>query len=243
MGFYCYFQPYYRANLRLYMIGLYADSIAKQIDNRNILSDVFITCEPGEVVGLLGRNGSGKSTLLKIIFGSLNADHKYVKVNGKHLKSLKDTANIIRYLPQDGFLPNNIKIKKLIAVFCSRKHAKSLIELEIVKPFLNKYPKELSGGESRILQILMIIYSDAQYILLDEPFNRSSPIQIEIIKDLIKKHSHNKGFIITDHNYHNILDISKRIILMRDGATKNINELTELVQMGYLPTSTLTKQT
>ena len=222
------------------MIGLYADSITNQINARNVLSDIFITCKPGEIVGLLGRNGSGKSTLLKIIFGSLMADHKYVKANGKHLKNLNDSVDIIRYLPQDCFLPSHIKIKKLIAAFCTDKHAKLLNELDILKPFLNKYPKDLSGGETRILQILMIIYSETKYILLDEPFNGSSPIQIEIIKKIISEHAnHNKGFIITEHNYSNILNIASRVVLIRDGATKNINELTELVALGYLPLGAL----
>lgn len=244
MGFYCNPKHCYRVNLRFYMIGLYADSIVKQFDTRNVLSDVFITCKSGEVVGLLGRNGSGKSTLLKIIFGSLGADHKYVKVNGKHLKDLKDSVDCIRYLPQDSFLPSHVKIKKLISVFCSLKYTELLIQRDIVKPFLNKYPNELSGGERRILQILMIIYSDAPYILLDEPFNGSSPIQIEMIKDIIREHSNkNKSFIITDHNYSDILDISSRIVLMRDGITQNINELTDLIEMGYLPKGTMLNQT
>ncbi len=226
------------------MIGLYADSIAKQFGNKNILSDVFISCKPGEVVGLLGRNGSGKSTLLQIIFGSSNADHKYVKADGKYLKNLKDSVDIVRYLPQDCFLPSHIKIKKLIVAFCSQKHAELLFKLDILKPFLNKYSKELSGGEIRILQILMIIYSNAKYILLDEPFNGSSPIQIETIKEIINEHSNkNKGFIITDHNYRNVIDISSRIVLMRDGATKSIIELTDLIEMGYFPQGTMLNQT
>jgi ABC-type multidrug transport system ATPase subunit len=87
------------------MSGLHADSVRKQIGNKQILNDVFISCKPGQIVGLLGRNGSGKSTLLKIIFGSLNADNKYVAVDGKKIDSLFDNRNLINYLPQDNCLP------------------------------------------------------------------------------------------------------------------------------------------
>ena len=53
---------------------LEVDSVQKQYDGKIILSDVYLKCETGTVLGILGRNGSGKSTLLKIIFGIEPAD-------------------------------------------------------------------------------------------------------------------------------------------------------------------------
>ena len=52
------------------------DSIQKKFDLKSILSDVYLKCETGDILGLLGRNGSGKSTLMQIIFGVLKADFK-----------------------------------------------------------------------------------------------------------------------------------------------------------------------
>ena len=216
------------------MSGLYVDSVSKEYDLRRILSDVYLTCQPGEVIGLLGRNGSGKSTLLQIIFGSLKADYKFVKVDEKVLNSLADNVGLIRYLSQDSFLPSHIKIKTLISVFCNAEKSKKLLSLELVKPHLNKKCRDLSGGERRILEILIMIYSDARYLLFDEPFNGLAPLHVEIIKELIKQHPE-KGFIVTDHDYRNVLDISTKLILMYDGGTKVITEKEELVRWGYLP--------
>ena len=56
------------------------DSVQKKFDYKSILSDVYLKCETGEIIGLLGRNGSGKSTLLKIISGILDADFKFVRI-------------------------------------------------------------------------------------------------------------------------------------------------------------------
>jgi ABC-type lipopolysaccharide export system ATPase subunit len=80
----------------------------------------------------------------------------------------------------------------------------------------------------------MILYSKANYILLDEPFTHISPIQAEDIKAIIRKRSAYKGFIITDHQYQNILEISHKIILIDNGATKLIENKEELVTYGYL---------
>ncbi len=216
------------------MSGLYVDSVAKDFGLRQVLSDVFITCKQGEIIGLLGRNGSGKSTLLKIIFGSLKADHKFVKVDDKHIRSLYDSRNLIQYLPQDSFLPNHVTIKKIISIFCELEQAVQLFEIELVKPFLNQKSNQLSGGERRLIEILILLYSKAKYVLLDEPFNGLAPLHIEIIKNHIKELATKKGFIISDHNYNSVLAISTSIILLHEGGTKKIKDHQELVHFGYL---------
>ena len=102
-----------RRNFNANMSVLYVDSVAKDFGLRQVLSDIFIICKQGDIIGLLGRNGSGKSTLLKIIFGALKADHKFVKVNDKQVKSLYDNRNLIQYLPQDSFLPTHITMRNM----------------------------------------------------------------------------------------------------------------------------------
>lgn len=62
------------------------DSVELDFWGKSILAGCYINCKPGEIVGLLGRNGSGKSCLLKIIFGSLNANFKHLRIDGKLIK-------------------------------------------------------------------------------------------------------------------------------------------------------------
>lgn len=218
-------------------MGLHVDSVRKEFRGRQVLNDVFLSCQPGEIVGLLGRNGSGKSTLLKIIFGSLSADNRFVSVDGKRLGSLYDNRNTIGYLPQDSFLPAHIKIKSIISCFCNPINAAALLEHDFVKPWLDKKGPELSGGERRIIEVLLMINSDATYLMFDEPFNGIAPLHIDVLKELIKEGSENKGFIITDHDYRNVIDISSKIVLMDNGNTKIIKDLDDLVRFGYLPAS------
>lgn len=237
MDEYSYYQPGYRYHLNQDMIGLHVDSVVKHFGLRLILNDVFVSCQPGEIIGLLGRNGSGKSSLLQIIFGSLNAENKFVKIGEKHIHSLSDNRDLLHYLPQDNFLPSHVKIKNIISSFCIRPKALLLFENDFIKPLLNKKSGQLSGGERRIIEIYLLVYSEASYLLFDEPFNGIAPLHKEMIKDLIKEHSHHKGFIVTDHDYRNILDISTSVILIHDGNTKRINERQELIDWGYLPES------
>ena len=213
---------------------MHVDSIIKSYGNNQILTDIYVNCHKGEIVGLLGRNGIGKSTLLKIIFGSISAERKYVKVGNKIINGIFDNRNLINYLPQHNFLPNNIKIKTIINLFCDKKSNSIISQNPLIKPILNKQSKQISGGEQRIIEIMLIVYSKAKYILIDEPFNGVAPVYKEEIKKMIKEESKNKGFIITDHDYRNILDIATRTVLIYDGGTKEIKNNEELIKHGYI---------
>lgn len=219
------------------MIGLHIDSVRKQFAGRQVLNDVFMLCLPGDIIGVLGRNGSGKSTLLKIVFGSLAADNKFVRVDGEMADSLFKNAGRIGYLSHDHFLPNHLKIKSLVSCFCTRTGAGIVLSNEFLRPLLDKKSNQLSGGERRIVEILILLHSGAKYLLLDEPFNGITPVYIEVIKEMIKEYGGHKGIIITDHDYENVLAISSRIILMDNGNTRAIKEINELVSFGYLPAS------
>lgn len=217
------------------MSKLHVDSVIKTFGTKQVLTDIFMSCEKGEIVGLLGKNGSGKSTLLKIILGSLRSDRKFVKIDDQVIFSLYANRNLVNYLPQNNFLPNHLTIKKIVSTFCEKENAKKISSNNLIKALLNKKSKQLSGGEKRLVEILLIIYSEAKFILIDEPFNGVAPIYKEEIKALIKEESKHKGFIITDHDYRNIIDLSTRLVLLRDGGTKLIKHPEELEYWGYIP--------
>ncbi|MCR9181558.1 MAG: ATP-binding cassette domain-containing protein [Flavobacteriaceae bacterium] len=220
------------------MNKLHIDSVTKSYNNKIILSDVFMSCEKGEIKGLIGRNGSGKSTLLKIVFGSEKTDFKFVRVGNKVLRKTSDRRNLINYLPQNNFLPNNISIKSLINLFLQKENRKIVLENEYVKPLLNKKNQDLSGGEKRIIEILLIIHSKAKFILLDEPFNGVSPIVKDYIMEYIKKMKISKGYIITDHDYENVINLADSIFYLKNGFLKEINHKSELVELGYMTRTT-----
>ncbi len=214
---------------------LHVDSLTKSFNENKILKDIYISCETGKIAGILGRNGSGKSTLLKIIFGTVKGDHQYIRVDNKVLQNQWDRKGNIAYLPQHFFLPKGGKVKNLIPIFCNEESSKKLIELDVMKPFLDKTSRNLSGGEKKIVEALLIIFSDAKFILLDEPFNGLSPKMTNEIRKIIKEESKNKGIIISDHRYQEVVDISDEIYLLSNSFLKQIKDLKELQRYNYLP--------
>lgn len=202
------------------MNSLHVDSVVKSFNGKVILSDVFLSCQKGEIKGLIGRNGSGKSTLLKIIFGTVRADSKFVRISDKVIKNITYGRNLINYMPQDSFLPNNISIKDLINLFLHKENRKSVLEDDYIRPLLNKKNQALSAGERRIIEVLLLINSNAEFILLDEPFNGVSPIVGDYIIDCIKKMKSSKGFIVTDHDYKRVMSLADSIVYLQNGYLK-----------------------
>lgn len=220
------------------MKNLHVDSIRKYYDGQLILSDIFLSCRKGEIVGLIGRNGSGKSTLLKIIFGIESAENRFVRVDHKVLQSFRNTRKLINYLPQENFLPSEIKVQTIIKLFLPEKRRIQLLKNIFVEPLLKNKFNTLSGGEKRILEILLLLNSEADFILLDEPFNGVSPIVRDLITQNINDEKANKGFIITDHDYENVMKAADRILFLKNASLKEIKDKEELVEHGYLTKTT-----
>jgi len=216
------------------VINLHIDSITKSFNNEPLLSDVFLNCELGEIIGVLGRNGCGKSTLLKIIYGVESSSSRFVRVGDKVIRGVSDTKNLLSFLPQNGYLPYGVRIKTLINFFLPKENRDIICENEFMKPFLDRKINNLSGGEKRIVEVLMMVHSPSKFLLLDEPFTGISPIVKEELNKILLNSKKSKGIIITDHDYESILNIVDKVVLLKNGNTKHIKNNEELVRYGYL---------
>ncbi len=212
---------------------LKVDSVELAFDNRKILQDVALQCSQGEIVGLLGRNGSGKSSLLKIIFGSLKPAYRYVSINGRYIDNGYADGSIA-YLPQHNYLPPGVRISRLARMLIDPIFWDEFAEHPVFQNHHHKTAGELSGGELRMLETLMVVYNKAGFILLDEPFTHISPVQTDLFKPIIKACAKRKGIIITDHQYDNVLDVADRLIILENGCTKLVNGVDDLVTYNYL---------
>ena len=214
------------------MQSIYIDSVAHRYGENYALNNVYLSCNVGETVGLLGRNGSGKSTLLKIMFGSIKPDHMYMKLGEQKITRAYLTGEVA-YLPQDYFIPGHLKIKPLTEMY-TNKYRKELRGLEIIAEHENSRIDELSGGQRRMVELLLILYSDKTFLLLDEPFSQVSPVLIEEMQRHLMRFKELKGIILTDHYYQQIINASDRIVLLHNGCNSAIKGVEDLQLHGYL---------
>lgn len=217
---------------------LYADSIAVSYDvSQPVLTGVYIQCHAGEVVALLGRNGCGKSTLMKIIFGTVKPNYGYIKINDKRYTKGYLSKKVC-YLPQHKFIPSYLHVKQVIRLMIKdASKRETLSQDEIIHKVINQKIAELSVGEQRYLELLLLLQQDADFYLLDEPFSGVAPHMKEKIQQLIRSHLPDKGFIISDHHYNSVLDIASRIVLLQNGGCRSIHTKKDL-EMFYVPEGT-----
>ena len=100
------------------MSRLTINNVTKRFKNDPVLTEIIFHIETGELLGIFGRNGSGKSTLLKIIFGTLKPDtfDAYIDLK-QYIPSRNIDSKNIAYLPQDNFLPFNIKVRNIVPFY------------------------------------------------------------------------------------------------------------------------------
>ena len=203
---------------------LILDSIYYEIDSRRILNGVYIKIEPSSICGLFGLNGSGKSTIIRIAAGLLLPLSGTVFIDNKAFtnKSLKSRFTKIAYLPQDNFLPGDMKVSKFVNFFLKD----SELDLEnFIKPKLfSQNIASLSFGERRMLELIFIISLKRNYILLDEPFTGIEPRLIEKMLVLINGEADNgTGVLITDHYQHYVSQLCHYSYLQINGQSKKVD--------------------
>ena len=213
-------------------ICLEADSILKCYGERTILSDIYLHCKPGDITALWGRNGSGKSTLLEIIFGTLKAEHAFVRVGGRVVNGQAYRTGLVAFLPQFHFLPGNLRVAQLL----HRTGLPILPEAfgDMPAPPLRERLKNLSGGQLRLLEILYVTSLPAPFLLLDEPFTGLSPVAADTIARHLQAVSRQKGILIADHDYRTLQRIATRHLLLADGYLRPLTSPDELRRC-YLP--------
>jgi len=210
------------------------DSVIKSFAEKQVLTDIYLKCVTGDIIGLIGRNGSGKSTLFKILFGTLVAERKFIRMNGQVMNRPYTVRDAIGYLPQHDFLPKQLTIQKVVRVFLGKPWEEVFFKDANLIKWRKSKVSNLSGGELRYVGIKLLLNSKTKFVLLDEPFSGISPLMIEAIKPLIIEASLSKGIILTDHDYRNVMDVANSYRLLFDGGIKQIHDLEDLMRWGYV---------
>ncbi len=213
---------------------LTADSIVKYHGSKAILTDIALSCMTGEIVGILGRNGSGKTTLLDIIYGTLDCEQKYLAVDSLKVNRPYSLRHTINYLPQHRFIPPYLSVNKAISLFLEKDEKRFVFDDEIILSLKGKKIKELSFGDLRYLEILLILSSPSKFTLLDEPFQGLAPIVVEKVQKRITKASQDRGIIIVDHNYHSVLELSNKLYILQKSCLHPLKDQAELKNYDYL---------
>ena len=209
--------------------------LQKSYGTRQVVRDVSLQVESGEVVGLLGPNGAGKTTSFYMIVGLVPSDAGEIDLNGVAISRLPIHRRAVlglSYLPQEASVfrkltvEDNIRAvlelqrldgKPLSKASIDNRLNALLSELQIEK-LRDNQAMSLSGGERRRVEIARALATNPRFILLDEPFAGVDPIAVIEIQRIVRfLKERNIGVLITDHNVRETLGICDHAYIINQG--------------------------
>jgi lipoprotein-releasing system ATP-binding protein len=214
-------------------IVLQATGISKQYGTLQVLRQVSLTVNRGEIVSIIGPSGAGKTTLLQIIGTLDKADSGQVRIKDQNLadltrKRLADFRNrhigfVFQFhhlLPEFTAL-ENVMLPALIkgdSRTAARQKARSLMDyLGIIARETHK-PGALSGGEQQRVAVARALVNDPAVVLADEPSGNLDSVHAGQLHQLFRTLSRERSqtFVIVTHNP-DLAAMSDRVITLRDG--------------------------
>lgn len=189
-------------------------------NGRWALSNLNLSLERGQIVGLLGPNGSGKTTLIKLINDLLVPTEGGVQIDG-NLPGV-ETKKIVSYLPERTYLTPSWKVQDLITYFGDfyenfrRDRAEEMLEALGIS--LHARLRTLSKGTREKVQLVMVMSRDAQLYILDEPIGGVDPAARDyILNTILSNCNENATILLSTHLISDIENILDRVIFLQNG--------------------------
>lgn len=180
------------------------NSLYKRYGDKVLFEDLNLSIGESDLLHLKGENGSGKTTLLNIIAGLEKADKGEVKIDSKIASDpniiISPSKRKIGFVFQDAALWSHLRVSKNFALVRMKSTSDEIYSMAIndpiVKPLLNEYPGNLSGGEQRIISLYRTLLSEPEIVFLDEAFTNLSNSHLDRMKALCNEYYEDRKPIV-----------------------------------------------
>ena len=220
-------------------------NLTKKYSELTAVDDLSFEVHEGEILGLLGPNGSGKSTTINCLLSLLNYSNGIIKIFGTEMKpDSYDIKSKIGVVFQEVSVFDELTVYENIDYFCGlyisdnktrKKYVEEAIKLVGLQDFKTFYPKKLSGGLLRRLNIACGIAHKPKLIFLDEPTVAVDPQSRNNILDGIKKlRDEGATIVYTTHYMEEVEILCDRVIILDKGkilANGTTDQLKELAKI------------
>jgi len=218
-------------------------------DTVEVVKNVSLDIMPGESVGLIGISGCGKSTLSKLVTRITRADcgriflcgEEITKLKGKDLRKAYHHVKMIFQEPRSSFDPRYTMGESILLSVQNRckknkegclKEMRSLLyEVGLSEAYLDKYPRELSGGECQRIAIARAIISNPKLLICDEATSALDvSVQAQILALLrTLGEKNNMAFLFISHDLALVSSFCTRVYVMKEGEIVEKGETRQII--------------
>ena len=196
------------------------ENLKKSFEDLDVLHDISLGVEEGEVVAIIGPSGSGKSTLLRCCTGLEQADSGMIHYEGSYGLVFQNFNLFPHYSVLKNIMDAPVSVQKQSKKE-AEKEARRLLEKMGLGDKADAYPCQLSGGQQQRVSIARALALQPQILFFDEPTSALDPeLTVEVlkvIKELAKQHM---TMIIVTHEMQFAKEVSDKIIFMEGGHIK-----------------------
>lgn len=238
--------PHDKVILELHDIGKYhvQNGIFKRTKNQ-VLEDINLKVNHGDIVGLIGESGSGKSTIAKIVLRIWEETSGKILLHGKDISSFDDLSREIQLVFQDPFSSLNpkhtigkaisevfhISDKKLKSKELKQKSIELIKTVGLTESDYYKYPHEFSGGQRQRICIAKALAKEPKFIVLDEAVSALDvSIQAKIL-NLLNQLKAKKGltYLLISHDMNVISYFCNKMVVLKNGRIIESGDSEELI--------------
>ena len=199
------------------------------------VNDLSFTVQSGEIFGLLGPNGAGKTTTIRILMDIFKSDSGEVRVLGEQPAAVRARVG---YLPEERGLYKDLKVIEVLVYLArlkgtdettARRSATAWLERVELQDWGKHKVKDLSRGMQQKVQFVAGLVHDPELLILDEPFQGLDPLNVEMIKGLIRElQAAGKTIVLSAHQMNLVEELCDRIVLISRGKAVLYGSLTDI---------------
>jgi Cu-processing system ATP-binding protein len=199
------------------------ENLNKSFARLEVLKNVNLQFNAGEVVCLVGPNGSGKTTLIKCLLGLVIPDSGSIHVKNENVIGTWAYRKDFGYMPQISRFPEQMKVRQIFQMMKDLRQLDSSLDEDLLQSFSLKDIMEkrmgfLSGGTRQKVSAALAYLFNPQILILDEPTAGLDPISSERLKAKVHQEKNNgKLTLITSHNMSEVEELADKVIFIVDG--------------------------
>ena len=211
-------------NREITVPALSVRGLCKSYGSFTAVDDVTFDVFPGEIFGLLGPNGAGKTSTIRILMDIFKADSGEVELLGRLPGVGRERVG---YLPEERGLYRDQKVMEVLVYLAqlkgvdagtARQRAEEWLERVELQEWGGKRIKELSRGMQQKVQFVACLIHDPEFLILDEPFQGLDPVNVELLKGLMRLLAgEGKSIVLSAHQMNLVEELCDRILLINEG--------------------------